>query len=107
MRKRMWAYLRQVMHAFAEAGQPAAQEFQQMIGPNGPIAWTWVAQVDRRQPFSVDVPTTAPSSPMRISHEPLAGTDRSGSADEVKVREERIPQPTGAGVLAGGPVTRL
>jgi hypothetical protein len=98
MRKHTWAYARQLLHAFAEAGVPAAQEFQPLIGPNGPVAWTKVAEVDRRQPFSQDTLTTECSSPRRISHEPPADLAPPAPANGITVPKEPTPQSTGVGV---------
>ena len=37
--------VRQLLHAFADAGQPSATGLQLLVGPNGVLVWTEAAQV--------------------------------------------------------------
>jgi hypothetical protein len=46
---------RQLLHAFADAGQPSATGLRLFVGPNGVLVWTEAAQVDRSQPYAVTV----------------------------------------------------
>jgi hypothetical protein len=43
------SYARQLLHAFAEAGQPSSRGLQLLMGPNGGLMWTDSAQVDRSE----------------------------------------------------------
>jgi hypothetical protein len=61
---RQWA--RQLLHAFAEAGQPSPTALQLFIGPNGGLIWTESAQVDRLQPYAGDVFSSAEKSAARV-----------------------------------------
>ena len=45
----LWNYARQLLHAFAEAGQPSSSGLQLLMGPNGGLMWTDSAQVDRSE----------------------------------------------------------
>ena len=47
--------VRQLLHAFADAGQPSATGLQLLVGPNGVLVWTEAAQFDRSQPYAGDV----------------------------------------------------
>jgi len=47
--------VRQLLHAFADAGQPSATGLQLLVGPNGVLVSTEAAQVDRSEPYAVDV----------------------------------------------------
>jgi hypothetical protein len=53
----LWSYARQLLHAFADAGQPSANGLQLFIGPNGGLIWTDSAQVDRSGPYEASVLT--------------------------------------------------
>lgn len=44
--------LRQLLHAFADAGQPSATGPQLLVGPNGVLVWTEAPQVDRSEPYA-------------------------------------------------------
>ena len=46
---------RQLLHAIADAGQPSATGLQLLVGPNGVLVSTEAAQIDRSQPYAVDV----------------------------------------------------
>jgi hypothetical protein len=41
---------RQLLHAFADAGQPSTTGMQLFLGPNGGLMWTDAVQVDRSEP---------------------------------------------------------
>jgi hypothetical protein len=74
--------LRQLLHAFADAGQPSATGPQLLVGPNGVLVWTEAPQVDRSEPYAgavLAVPgkSTAPvdrQSPVAIRPEEPAET---------------------------------
>ena len=42
--------MRQLLHAFADAGLPSATGLQLLVGPNGVLVWTEAGQVDRSEP---------------------------------------------------------
>ena len=44
--------LQQLLHAFADAGQPSATGLQLLVGPNGVLVWTEAPQVDRSEPYA-------------------------------------------------------
>jgi len=46
---------RQLLRAFADAGQRSATGLRLFVGPNGILAWTEPAQVDRSEPYAVIV----------------------------------------------------
>ena len=93
MRQHLRTYARQLLQSFVEAGQPLnAAEFQQLIGPNGPLEWTRTAGVDRRQPFSEDVFATR-RSPEQLPPKFRAGIQRPRAVDAHKVSADQIPQP--------------
>jgi hypothetical protein len=57
--------VRQLLHAFADAGQPSATGLQLFMGPNGGMIWTASAQVDRSEPYAgAAFPTPEKSAPM-------------------------------------------
>jgi hypothetical protein len=58
--------VRQLLHAFADAGQPSATGLQLLVGPNGVLVWTEAAQVDRSQPSAGDVFTSPEKSAARV-----------------------------------------
>jgi hypothetical protein len=93
MKQHFWKHAQQLLHAFAEAGQPSiTQEFQPLIGPNGPLGWTRAAEVDRRQSFSEDV-FAMRRSPEQLPPKFRAGIHRSRAVDARKVSADQIPQP--------------
>ena len=51
----LWSRARQLLHAIADAGQPSATGLQLLVGPNGVLVSTEAAQIDRSQPYAVDV----------------------------------------------------
>jgi hypothetical protein len=77
-----WQRTRQLLHAFADAGQPSATDLQLFMGPNGGLIWTDPAQVDRSRPYAGDVlsspeKSAAPAdgqSPATIRPEEPAGS---------------------------------
>ena len=48
----LWTRVRQLLHAFAEVGQPSSAALQLLLGPNGSLMWTDSAQVDRSEPYA-------------------------------------------------------
>ena len=46
---------RQLLHAIADAGQLSATGLQLLVGPNGVLVSTEATQIDRSQPYAVDV----------------------------------------------------
>jgi hypothetical protein len=56
-----WERTRQLLHAFADAGQPSTNGHQLFLGPNGGLMWT-DAQVDRSEPYADPVFTTPQTS---------------------------------------------
>ena len=51
----LWRRARQLLRAFADAGQRSATGLQLLVGPNGVLVTTEAAQVDRSEPYAVDV----------------------------------------------------
>jgi hypothetical protein len=45
-----WERARQLLHAFADAGQPSTTGMQLFLGPNGGLMWTDAVHVDRSEP---------------------------------------------------------
>jgi hypothetical protein len=59
-----WGRVQQVLHAFANAGQPSANDLQLFLGPNGGLMWTDSVQVDRSEPYAgAAFPTSEKSAP--------------------------------------------
>jgi hypothetical protein len=48
-----WRRTRQLLRAFADAGQPSTTGLRVFVGPNGVLAWPEPAQVDRPEPSAV------------------------------------------------------
>ena len=51
----LWRRTRQLLRAFADAGQQSATGLRLFVGPNGVLAWTELAQVDQSEPYAVTV----------------------------------------------------
>lgn len=51
----LWSRARQLLCAFADAGHRSATGLRLFVGPNGVLAWTEPAQVDRSEPYAVTV----------------------------------------------------
>ena len=51
----LWSHARQLLRAFADAGQRSVTGLRLFVGPNGVLAWTEPAQVDRSEPYVVTV----------------------------------------------------
>jgi hypothetical protein len=51
----LWRRARQLLRAFADAGQQSATGLRLFVGPNGVYASTEAAQVDRSEPYAVTV----------------------------------------------------
>ena len=47
----LWRRARQLLRAFADAGQQSVTGLRLFVGPNGVLAWTEPAQVDRSEPY--------------------------------------------------------
>ena len=47
-----WRRVRQLLHAYADDGQPSARGLRLHVGPNGVLVWTEAAQVDRSEPYA-------------------------------------------------------
>jgi hypothetical protein len=47
-----WRRVRQLLHAFADAGQPSATGLRLHVGPNGVLVRTEAPQVDRSEPYA-------------------------------------------------------
>jgi hypothetical protein len=68
----LWRRARQLLRAFADAGQRSATGLRLFVGPNGVLAWTEPAQVDRSEPYAVAV--------IAVPERPAAPVDRQSSA---------------------------
>jgi hypothetical protein len=67
-----WERTRQLLHAFADAGQPSATGLQLFMGPNGGLVWTDAAQVDRSEPYAAaGFPTTETSAAPEDTQSPV------------------------------------
>ena len=51
----LWSRARQLLRAFADAGQRSVTGLRLLVGPNGVLAWTEPAQVDRSEPYVISV----------------------------------------------------
>ena len=51
----LWKRARQLLRAFAHAGQQSVTGLRLLVGPNGILAWTEPAQVDGSEPYAVTV----------------------------------------------------
>ena len=51
----LWSGAGQLLRAFADAGQRSVTGLRLFVGPNGVLAWTEPAQVDRSEPYAVTV----------------------------------------------------
>lgn len=51
----LWRRAQQLLRAFADAGQRSVTGLRLFVGPNGVLAWTEPAQVDRSEPYAVTV----------------------------------------------------
>jgi hypothetical protein len=76
-------YARQLLHAFADAGQPSATGVQLFMGPNGGLMWTDGPGVDRSEPYGgAAFPTPAKPAPVDAESPVIV----------------RLPEPTGSSV---------
>jgi hypothetical protein len=53
---------RQLLHAFADAGQPSATGLRLHVGPDGVLVWAEAPQVDRSEPYVAAVLTVPEKS---------------------------------------------
>jgi hypothetical protein len=51
----LWSHARQLLRAFADAGQRSVTGIRLFVGPNGVLASTEPVQVDRSEPYVVTV----------------------------------------------------
>lgn len=51
----LWSRAGQLLRAFADAGQRSVTGLRLFVGPNGVLAWTEPAQVDRPEPYVISV----------------------------------------------------
>jgi hypothetical protein len=51
----LWRRTRQLLRAFANAGQQSATGLRLFVGPNGVLAWTEASQVDGSEPYVISV----------------------------------------------------
>ena len=51
----LWRRTRQLLRAFADAGQQSATGLRLFVGPNGVFASTETAEVDRSEPYAMSV----------------------------------------------------
>jgi hypothetical protein len=87
MGNHMWAYVRRLLHALAEAGpQQPTQDLQQLIGPTGFVMWTDTTRMPQHRPSPGDRVTMVDTLPIPIESPP-----------EMEVRR---PEPVGAALGA-------
>jgi hypothetical protein len=51
----LWSRARQLLRAFADAGQRSVTGLRLFVGPNGVLTWTEPDQVDRSEPYAIAV----------------------------------------------------
>jgi hypothetical protein len=51
----LWSHARQLLRAFADAGQRSVTGIRLFVGPNGVLAWTEASQVDGSEPYVISV----------------------------------------------------
>jgi hypothetical protein len=51
----LWRRTRQLLRAFADAGQQSVTGLRLFVGPNGVFASTEAAQADRSEPYAISV----------------------------------------------------
>ena len=51
----LWKRARQLLRAFADAGQRSVIGLRLFVGPNGVLAWIEPDQVDRSEPYVISV----------------------------------------------------
>jgi hypothetical protein len=67
MGNHMWAYMRRLLQALAEAGpQLPAQDLQQLMGPTGFVMWTETTRLPRHRPSPGDLARTVDTLPVPI-----------------------------------------
>ena len=70
----LWRHARQLLRAFADAGQQSATCLRLFVGPNGILAWTEAAQVDRSEPYAVTVLAVPETSAASVDRQLTAKT---------------------------------
>jgi hypothetical protein len=66
----LWSRARQLLRAFADAGQRSVTGLRLFVGPNGVLAWTEPAQVDRSEPYVVTVLVVPERSAAPVDRQP-------------------------------------
>ena len=70
----LWSRPRQLLRAFADAGQRSATGLRLFIGPNGVLAWTEPAQVDRSEQYAVTVLAVPETSAVPVDRQSTVTT---------------------------------
>jgi hypothetical protein len=72
---------RQLLHVFAEAGQPSPAGLQLFLGPNGGLMWTDSVQVDRSEPYAgAAFPAPEKSAPVVAESPPVVRPQESAGS---------------------------
>ena len=51
----LWSRARQLLRAFADAGQGSVTGLRLFVGPNGILAWPETSQVDESEPYVISI----------------------------------------------------
>ena len=70
----LWSRARQLLRAFADAGQQSATGLGLFVGPNGILAWPDAAHVDRSEPYVISVVTVPETSAAPVDSESTVTT---------------------------------
>lgn len=70
----LWSRARQLLRAFADAGQQSATGLRLFVGPNGVFASTEPAQVDRSEPYAVTVLAVPQTSAVPVDRQSTVTT---------------------------------
>jgi hypothetical protein len=70
----LWSRARQLLGAFADAGQRSVTGLRLFVGPNGVLAWTEPAQVDRSEPYAVTVLAVPETSAVPVDRQSTVTT---------------------------------
>jgi hypothetical protein len=70
----LWEPARQLLRAFADAGQRSVTDLRLFVGPNGVLAWTEPAQVDRSEPYAVTVLAIPETSTVPVDRQSTVST---------------------------------
>jgi hypothetical protein len=68
MTNRLWTYVQQMLHQFAESGgSPPHPGAQSLVGPNGALIWTLAVPVSRPEPIpDRESPVAQPAHESRV-----------------------------------------